>query len=41
VNGVHRERTNAQMVMQFAPTDAIKATLDYTYAENKVRDESQ
>jgi TonB-dependent receptor len=36
VNGVHRERTNAQMVMQWAPTDSITTTLDYTYALNKV-----
>jgi TonB-dependent receptor len=36
VNGVQRERTNAQMVMQFAPTDAITTTLDYTYAQQKV-----
>jgi TonB-dependent receptor len=37
VNGVHRERTNAQAVLQFAPTDSVVATLDYTYALNKVQ----
>jgi TonB-dependent receptor len=37
VNGVQRKRTNAQMVMQFAPTDSLTTTLDYTYAENKVQ----
>jgi TonB-dependent receptor len=31
-----RERTNAQLVAQFAPTDAITLTLDYTYAENEL-----
>lgn len=28
-----RTRTNAQLTMQFAPSDAIKLTADYTYAE--------
>jgi TonB-dependent receptor len=37
VNGVQRERTNAQAVLQFAPTDSVTTTLDYTYAENKVQ----
>jgi TonB-dependent receptor len=36
VNGVQRERVNGQLVLQFAPTDSIKTTLDYTYAQNKV-----
>ena len=27
-----RERTNAQAVLQWAPTDSFTATLDYTYA---------
>ena len=36
VNGVQRERINGQLVLQFAPTDSITTTLDYTYAENKV-----
>jgi TonB-dependent receptor len=37
VNGVQRQRTNGQLVMQFAPTDRITTTLDYTYSENKVQ----
>jgi len=37
VNGVERERVNSQLVLQFAPSDAVVATLDYTYAENKVQ----
>ena len=35
-NDVQRERTNAQLVLQFAPTDTVTATLDYTYAENEI-----
>ena len=30
---VQRERTNAQLTLQWAPTDSIIATLDYTYSE--------
>jgi len=37
VNGVRRQRRNAQLAVQFAPTETITATLDYTYAENKVQ----
>ncbi|WP_323813236.1 TonB-dependent receptor [Cellvibrio sp. NN19] len=29
----HRERTNGQLVLQYAPVDTLKATLDYTYAK--------
>jgi len=36
VNGLERKRTNGQLTLQFAPTDALVATLDYTYSENKV-----
>jgi TonB-dependent receptor len=36
VNGVQRERVNGQLVLQFAPTDSVTTTLDYTYAQNKV-----
>lgn len=36
VNGVSRERTNGQVVLQYAPTDALTSTLDYTYSENKI-----
>ena len=34
---MQRKRTNAQLVLQFAPTDSLTTTLDYTYAENKVQ----
>ena len=37
VNGVQRKRTNGQLTLQFAPIDSVKATLDYTYSENKVQ----
>ncbi|SEM17322.1 TonB-dependent receptor [Pseudoxanthomonas sp. GM95] len=37
VNGVKRERTNGQLTLQFAPTDNITTTLDYTYSENKIQ----
>ena len=29
-----RERTNAQLTVQFAPTDSLMLTADYTFAEN-------
>lgn len=29
----HRERTNAQLTLQFRPTESITTTLDYTFAE--------
>src|SRR5690606_24325453 len=31
-----RERTNAQAVLQFAPTDAVTFTLDYTHSTNEI-----
>ncbi len=31
-----RTRTNAQVVLQFAPTDTIEATLDYTWVQNEL-----
>jgi TonB-dependent receptor len=31
-----RERTNAQVAFQFRPSDEIKLTLDYTFAENDI-----
>ena len=37
VNGITRERTNGQLTLQFAPTDNLVATLDYTYSENKIQ----
>ena len=30
-----RERTNAQVALQWAPTDSIMATLDYTYSQTE------
>jgi TonB-dependent receptor len=39
VNGVQRKRINGQLVLQFAPTDSLTTTLDYTYAENQVQTE--
>ena len=36
LNGVERERTNGQLVLQYAPRTDLKSTLDYTYSENKV-----
>ncbi|MCU4677113.1 TonB-dependent receptor [Catenovulum sp. 2E275] len=33
---IQRERTNAQLTMQWAPTEHIVATLDYTFAENEI-----
>jgi len=34
-----RERINAQGVVQFAPTDALSFTLDYTLARNKIKED--
>ncbi|WP_353085598.1 TonB-dependent receptor [Stenotrophomonas sp.] len=31
-----RERINGQAVLQFAPTDAVTLTLDYTYSTNEI-----
>ncbi|MEW7849555.1 TonB-dependent receptor [Massilia aurea] len=36
LSGVQRERTNGQVVFQFAPNKSITSTLDYTYSENKI-----
>jgi TonB-dependent receptor len=36
VNGIERTRTNGQLTLQFAPTDTVTATLDYTYSQNKI-----
>ena len=33
INDLQRERNNAQLTLQFAPTDAITATVDYTLSE--------
>ena len=37
VNSVDRQRTNGQATVQWAPTDRVTATLDYTYAENRIQ----
>lgn len=36
LSGVQRERTNGQVVFQFAPNKSLTTTLDYTYSENKI-----
>lgn len=33
IEDFHRERTNGQLVLQYAPTDTLKTTLDYTYSK--------
>ena len=33
-----RERTNGQLVLQFAPTDSLEFTLDYTYSELNIEE---
>jgi TonB-dependent receptor len=37
VNGIQRQRTNGQVTLQWAPSDRVTATLDYTYSENKIQ----
>jgi TonB-dependent receptor len=34
-----RERVNAQSVLQFAPNDALRFTLDYTYSTNEITED--
>ncbi len=34
-----RERINGQAVLQFAPTDSLTLTLDYTYSTNKISED--
>ena len=36
VNGVHRQRENAQLTLQWRPASDFTSTLDYTFAQNKV-----
>ncbi|WP_046658123.1 TonB-dependent receptor [Lysobacter capsici] len=36
VNSVKRERVNSQLTFQWAPTDNLTTTLDYTYSQNKI-----
>lgn len=33
IDDISRERTNAQLVLQYAPVETIQATLDYTYSK--------
>ncbi|MGH6613995.1 TonB-dependent receptor [Sphingomonas sp.] len=35
-NDIDRERINGQAILQFRPTDALTATIDYTYSRNTV-----
>jgi TonB-dependent receptor len=37
VNGIKRERTNGQLTLQWAPSQALTSTLDYTYSQNVVK----
>jgi TonB-dependent receptor len=37
MNGVQRQRTNGQLTLQFAPTNELTTTLDYTLSENKIQ----
>ena len=37
VNGLQRQRTNGQLTLQYKPLEALTATLDYTYSENKIQ----
>ncbi|MCW5581878.1 MAG: TonB-dependent receptor, partial [Luteimonas sp.] len=37
VNGVQRQRTNGQVTLQWAPTDRVTTTLDYTVSENRIQ----
>jgi TonB-dependent receptor len=36
-NDLDRERLNGQLVLQWAPTDSVTATLDYTYSELEIQ----
>ncbi len=36
VNGIHRERTNGQLTLQWQPVKTLTSTLDYTFAQNRV-----
>ena len=37
VNGIHRQRTNGQLTLQWQPVKSFTSTLDYTYAQNVVK----
>ena len=36
VSGVHRERLNGQMTLQWQPAKSFTSTLDYTYSQNRL-----
>ncbi len=40
-NEVQRTRTNASLVLQYQPVEALTATLDYNYSQNKVSQQHQ
>jgi len=40
IRDAQRERTNAQLTVQYAPTDDLVATLDYTYNETQTSNNS-
>lgn len=39
MNEINRERINGQLTLQFRPVDTLTATVDYTYAQNKIATE--
>lgn len=41
MSGIQRQRTNGQVVLQYAPSKALTTTLDYTYSENKIQTRRQ
>jgi TonB-dependent receptor len=41
LTGIERKRTNGQLTLQYRPVDAVTATLDYTYSENKIATKRQ
>ena len=36
VSGIHRERVNGQLTLQWQPAKSFTGTLDYTYSQNKL-----
>jgi TonB-dependent receptor len=36
VSGIHRERLNGQMTLQWQPAKSFTSTLDYTYSQNRL-----
>ena len=36
VTGIHRERVNGQLTLQWQPVKALTSTLDYTYSQNRL-----